>query len=369
VVKRFNTLIWVVLLFFLYSEILNAQILRDTASLSLVRECIDNIYNMQFKVAGEDCAKLKNAYPDHPVIYLLEGMITYWENYPLSPTSDFYGSFENSLHKCIDLCVRKNNQKDEAEYLLANLSARGLLLLFYSDNNLSMDVIPLAASTYQYIRRSFDYTSSFTDFLFFTGLYNYTREAYPKAYPVYAPLAMLFPKGDMLKGLTELQTAARNSILFKAESFSFLSGISLSFENNYEQAYSYSKSLHELYPANMSYLALYFKSQLLAKHYDEAEKLMKSQGTDITNSYFQSQLLIFNGILQEKKYHNDILAEQYYIKGVRDISLFGHFGNEFAAYGYFGLSRICGRRGDNNFKEIYHKKALELADFKKVDFD
>jgi hypothetical protein len=108
---------------------------------------------------------------------------------------------------------------------------------------------------------------------------------------------------------------------------------------------------------------------MLIKKYDEAEKHIGYLETLNCNSYFRAQLSIYNGILQEKKYHNDILAEQYYIKGVRDISLFGHFGNEFAAYGYFGLSRICGRRGDNNFKEIYHKKALELADFKKVDFD
>jgi hypothetical protein len=230
-------------------------------------------------------------------------------------------------------------------------------------------VIPLAASTYQYIRRSFNYTSVNSDFYFFTGLYNYSREAYPEAYPVYKTFAFLFPKGDKLKGLKELQSVAKNSILFKAESSSYLSEISLGIENNYDQAFNYSKSLHELYPANIEYLAMYFKNLLLEKKYDEAERLMKSSVINSSNSFFLAQISIFNGILYEKKYHDDKLAEQYYIKGVQDLSHFGYFGNEFAAYGYFGLSRISGRSGDNNYKKIYRKKAIELADFKQVDFD
>jgi hypothetical protein len=244
-----------------------------------------------------------------------------------------------------------------------------MLLLFYADNNLSMSVIPLAASTYPYIRRSFEFKESYIDFLFFTGLYNYTREAYPEAYPVYKTVAFLFPKGDKQKGLTELQLAARESILFKAESSLFLSGVSLGIENNNEQSYRYIKYLHELYPANLKYMAIYLKNLLLVRRYDEAELLIKYPGTKTGNSYFQAQLSIFNGILQEKKYHNDKLAEKFYLKGVKDLSQFGPFANEYAAYGYFGLSRISSRYGDESVRKSYRKKAYDLADFKKIDFD
>jgi hypothetical protein len=360
---------WMIYLFFIYPATTNAQILNDTISLSLVKESIDNIYNLEFKKADIDFSLLEKAHPGHPVIYLLRGLKTYWENYPLSPSSPAYISFENDLQQCIELCEGKNKPADEAELLLANLSARGMLLLFYADNDLTMEVIPLAASTYPYIRRSFNYTSSYTDFFFFTGLYNYTRAAYPEAYPVYKAVAFLFPKGDKQKGLRELQLVAKNSILFKAESSLFLSGISLSIENNYEEACTYSKTLHELYPANLQYLGIYIKNLLLIKRYDEAEKLIKSDGADISNFFFKAQLAIFNGILQEKKYYNDKLSEQYYIRGVHDISLFGYFGNEYAAYGYFGLSRIRARAGDTNYKKTYLKKALDLADFKKINFD
>lgn len=357
------------ILVFLNAGVAKAQILRDSISLNLVKESIDNIYNLKFKEVREGCSKLRVTYPGHPVTYLLEGIRIYWENYPLSPSSSASVAFESNLKKCIELCEAKNKEAGEAEILLTNLSARGMLLLYYADNDLTMSVIPLAASTYPYIRRSFEFTSEYSDFFFFTGLYNYTREAYPEAYPVYKTVAFLFPKGDRLKGLAELQLAAKQSILFKAESSLFLSGVSLSIENNQELAYEYIKYLHELYPANLKYMAIYIKNLLLVKRYDEAESLLKYSLSKSDNSFFQAQLAIFNGILQEKKYHNDKLAEQYYMKGVKDISAFGPFADEYAAYGYFGLSRISGRNGNESYMKTYRKKAYELADFKKVDFD
>jgi hypothetical protein len=124
-----------------------------------------------------------------------------------------------------------------------------------------------------------------------------------------------------------------------------------------------------MYPANLQYLCFHLRNLLLTKRYDEAEKLLESYGSTITNAFCQAQFSIFRGVLQEKKYFNDKLAEQLYTKGIDDISSFGHYSNEFAAYGYFGLSRISGRKGESNLKKTYRKKADELTDFKYVNFD
>jgi hypothetical protein len=52
----------------------------------------------------------------------------------------------------------------------------------------------------------------------YQNLYDYYREAYPRIYPVYKSLALLFPRGDMEKGLKELNTSASGSVVLKAES-------------------------------------------------------------------------------------------------------------------------------------------------------
>lgn len=198
------------------------QILNDSASVNLVKKCVDDIYNFQFDSARDVSQKINKLSPEHPVVSLLDGMIMYWENYPLIPSSPARKAYENTLQNCIRLCENKHAPKDSAEYLLANLGARGMLLLFYFDNDLTKEVVPLVISTYRYIRQSFEYTSHYFDFFYFTGLYNYSRETFPEVHPVYKMVAFLFPKGDREKGLREIQTAAENSIMLKAESLSVL---------------------------------------------------------------------------------------------------------------------------------------------------
>ena len=341
---------------------LQGQILKDTIAINLLKRAVDDIYNLQFDNARVVSQKLNQALSGHAVVYLLNGMITYWENYPLIPSSPASISYENDMRSCIRLCEETYNPADYPEYLLANLGARGMLLMYYADNNISEEVFPLAISTYRYIRQSFDYSSLISDFYFFTGLYNYYREAYPEAHPIYKVLALFFPKGDREKGLMEMQIAVKNSIMLKAESSFFLSHIYIGFENNYHQAYVYSKSLHELYPANIQYLAYYIRNLLLVKEYDEAENLIRLSDSETINSFFRAQLTIFNGILQEKKYHNNALAQKYYNKGLNDISVFGYYGNEYAAYAYFGLSRIVDNDDNKHKKKMYRKKAMELTD-------
>ncbi len=348
---------------------MQAQVLKDTATFGQMCRGVDYIYNLQFSQAREIYNKITTRYPGHPITYVYRGLMTYWENYPLIPTSPGHESFENDMHHAIEMCEEKSHPDDAAEYLLTNLGARGMLLLYYADNDLSMEVIPMASGTYQLLKQSFGFTGTYADFYFFTGLYNYYREAYPEAHPVYKPLALLFPKGDKVKGLKELQIASKNAIILKAEAFSFLAGIYISFENNFEQAYKFSKALHELYPGNMQYMAVYIKNLLLVKQYGEAESMISYSRKNSSNAYLQAQLSILNGILYEKKYNNLKQAQAYYSRGLKDISSFGEFGNEYKAYAYFGLSRISDASGDKHYKKLYRKQAMDLAAFKKVNFD
>lgn len=359
----------VCLAFCLNSSVLHAQILKDTATLNLITKGINYIYDFQFKNAEEVFNQISLTCPGHPIVSLFRGIITYWENYPLLPSSAASVSFVTEMQCCIALSEKKMTRQDEPEYLLINLCARCMLLLYYSDNDLTSEVFPLTMSSYKYLRRSFNFTSVYSDFNFFTGLYNYYREAYPEAYPIYKAMALLFPKGSKTRGLRELQTSAKNSIFLKADSYSFLSGICIYFESNYDKAYYYSNSIFKLYPDNIQYLAMHIKNLLLLKQYDNAEKLIISTGLLSTNPFYQVQLTVFNGILQEKNYHNYNQAQEYYKNAINNISHFGAYGNEFAAYAYFGLSRMSEANGDRRGKKIYRKKALELAEFKKIDFN
>jgi hypothetical protein len=356
------------LLMMLLTVSVKAQVLSDTAMLNLIKKGVDYIYNYQFDKASAVYEIIKSRYPDHPVPYLFRGEMTYWKYFPLIPSSPALKYFTDDLLKCMDLCAKKRNTAWEAEYLLSDLGARGLLLLYYSDNDLTMDVIPLASNTYQPLRKAFDFTDSYIDFYYFTGLYKYYREAYPEAHPVYKPFAMLFPRGDRVKGLNELKLAASYSIFLKAESSCFLTHIFISYEHNFPAACQYSKALYERYPGNNHYLANYVKSLLLTKQYDEAERVLKQYRNPL-NQYYRIQKNILEGILYEKKYRNFKYAEILYNEGIKDAVALGVFANEFQAYGYFGLSRIMKTKNEDRLSKSYHKKALDLAEYKELNFD
>jgi hypothetical protein len=348
---------------------LNAQILQDTSSLNLIKKGVDYIYNMKFTNAEDVYKRINRLYPGQPVVILYKGIMTYWENYPLLPASSARSSFEEDMRNCIEICEKNNKTSNGTEFLLANLCARGLLLTFYSNNDIINEVFPLTTSTYKYINKSFEFTGIYSDFFFFTGIYNYYREVYPKAHPVFKPLVILFRKGNRAAGLEDLQKSAQNSIFLKAESYSDLSYLCINYENNYHEALYYSKHLYDLYPDNPEFVTEYIKNLLLIKNYDDAESLVRSSGPNDNNGYYQAQISIYNGIIREKKYHDNRLAEQYYNIGIRQIGKYGAYGNEFAAYAYFGLSRISGAHGDKESKKNYRRQAVRLADSKKIDFD
>ena len=347
---------------------LKAQVLKDTATLRLVKETVDQIYNMRFSAADETCNEISKKYPEHPVVFLLRGMIIYWENYPLLSASGARSGFEDQMHICIEKC-ENFEPENEAEFLLANLCARGSLLAFYVGNDLYSKAFSLGRTTYRHFRRSFKFTGTFPDFLFFTGLYDYYREAYPDAHPLYKPLFAVFPRGDRVKGMNELRTASRESIFLKAEASTFVSSIYKYFENDFVKASYFSKTIFDDYPHNTVYLINCIEDLLLTGKYDEAESLIKSADSKTNKMYYKAQFTILSGILDEKKYGDIDRAWQKYSAGAENISEYSNYGNQYAAYAWFGLSRISGINNDSHYQRVYRRKALDLTDFGNVNFN
>ena len=310
----------IILLFWLNVEKNYSQILSDTSSLKIIEKCIDDIYNFRFTEASDKCTLLNTKYPGHSAVRLLHGMIFYWEYYPVLPKSSYEKIYLDDMRSAIRLSEKNEHPEYETENLLINLSARGMLMQYYADIDNDSEIFPLVKNTYQHIRKAFRYTSGYSDFYFFTGLYNYYREAYPEAYPIYKAFAFIFPRGNKAEGIKEMQIASRQSILLKAESYSFLAWISTSFEHDYQSATNYSRMLYDLYPDNTLYLAEYIKNLLLTKQYNEAEKLLNEQSKVNNGPFLHGVFEIFNGILQEKKYHNNKAAQNLYEKGITEIT-------------------------------------------------
>ena len=337
------------------------QILSDSSAIRIIRKGIDLTYNMQFSEAQVTFSQLEKLYPGHPVHLLIKGIMLYWENYPLRPSIPEGEEFERLLFQCIDGCERLKKDDPRADILLTNISARGMLLLYYTDNDMSRRVISIAPGTYHFLKRTFDYTSVSADFYAFTGLYKYYREKYPEIHPIYKPIAALFPHGNKEQGIKELEISATKSIFMRADSYSFLTWIFNNFEKDYSKATAYISTLSELYPKNFSFSITYMKNLLMSQRYDDAERLYNSFSEKVTNPFMLGQILVLNGLIQERKYKNLKLARDYYERGLTTLAGFGPVAREFSGLGYMGLSRICEAEGDQQGMRKNRRKAEEIS--------
>jgi hypothetical protein len=78
--------------------------------------------------------------------------------------------------------------------------------------------------------------------------------------------------------------------------------------------------------------------------------------------------MILNAILAEK--NNDLKrAEEDYRNGIKIISEFKKYGDQYSAYAYFGLSRISASRKDSHNQRVFRRRALDLTDFDHVNFN
>lgn len=363
-------IVFFVVFIFCLTQHSREQILEDTQAFDKIRNGVIQIYNGEYEQAQAVSQFLDEQYPEKSISYLFKGMIIYWQFFPVIPGTSTGQLFENCMRKGIELAEAglKINAMD-AENLLSALGSAGLLLLYYADNGESGKVLSLAPKTYQWVMRSFNFTKSYKDFYFMTGLYNYYREAYTEAHPIYKPVLVFFPHGSKKLGIKQLKIASDSAIFLMAESLNFLSGIYQSFEKDPAQALVYSKKLKDSYKQNIMFKTSYVRDLLVINKYGEAESLLKSIPYSNVNKYFQAQVDILMGIIQEKRYKNNKLAEELYWNGIRKAKFYGQFGNEFAAYGYFGLSRIYVAMGNNKTAKQYHKQAREMSAFDHINFD
>ncbi len=348
----------------------SGQVLQDTQTIDMIRNGVRCIYNYEFEQADLVSVHLEKKYPNHAVTYLYRGMTLYWQFFPIIPGTPAAEQYEVCLGKGMELAEQKlKNDEAVAENLLSALGSAGLLLLYCSDNGLSGKVFSMASRAYQWVMRSFDFTHSYKDFFFFTGLYNYYREAYASAHPIYKPLLVFFPHGSTKMGLQQLKSAADSSIFMKAEAVNFLSGIYMSFENNPAKALIYSRKLRDAYPQNPQFRANYVRDLLVIGKYGEAESLLKSMANSSLNNFHQAQADVFRGIIMEKRYQNLKAAESFYRSGIDKIKPYGTIGNEVSAYGHYGLSRIYQSAGNPKLSRQYRKQARDLSAFDHINFD
>jgi hypothetical protein len=342
------------------------RIMPNKDLMLLIRLGVDKSYNSEFDAAEKIFKEVEKRAPGHPASPLLIGLNYYYKYYPLNPSSPGAEPFEKTVKEAIKRSgnmLDKNNEDVEAQAM--DMISRALLNMYYVDNGNSFKAIPQIMPIYRSVIKGFTLKEKFNEFYFTTGLYNYYREAYPDAHPVYKPIASLLQHGNKSLGIKQLQYAADSCAFLRNEALNFLKIIYLNYENNPEKALIYARRLYEKYPGNLTFLADYAETLLMNKQYEKAKSpillLLTRSNKDLP---VIMKALILKGIYEEKERKDMSTAEKNYLAGMKAAEELGPSVDAYRAYACLGLARVYKLTGNSDKSSDYRKKGEGYARYK-----
>lgn len=265
---------WLVLFLLIVSRLVSFSQEEETKSLLddmtiqfQCTEAVDSLYNGNFLVAEKQFGWLIEEHPEHPLGYFLMGLSQWWKILPNDEVKKYDAKFYNYLDLTIEKgkkLYKKDKKNPEASFFLA--LAYGLKGRRIADNGSRLRAIHPADKASDYLTKNLELGEDFgPEFLLGHGLYNFFREWLAIDEPGLKPILAPFKKGDMKKGLDQLERCASESFYSRVEAKVFLMDIYGSYgvykkgdkirkgdkaDRSYTKAYEIASSLSRTYPSN-----------------------------------------------------------------------------------------------------------------------
>ena len=255
-------------------------------------------------------------------------------------------------------------QPDNWEALFLAMASQGLLAESYAESGRSFKAVGAAKKAYRYVKEGTEKLDRFDEFYVSTGLYNYYREYYPEAYPIYRPFMSFFMKGDKKLGISQLEIAEKQASIAHVIARYYLSYIYLRYEYMPAKALEQGKNLHHEYPGNDLFTAIYGESLIINQEYKQATNLTRKLQKN-SNPFFRVYGELFMGIIQEKEHQDYTNAERLYWNALEFIDTYDMNQPHLEALAYIGLGRIYQRKNDPRAREFF-RESLDKADTKSL---
>ncbi|HYW96353.1 MAG TPA: hypothetical protein VE870_12245 [Bacteroidales bacterium] len=340
------------------------SLLTNDRILKVIYDGLTSMYSYDFDEAHEALDEVRKAYPDHPVTPFFEGLITYWEHYPLIPGQPEADRFTALMEDCVSKAeMMLNKDEDNIEGVFFDLFGRAFYVMFWSDNGKPGKVFPYMNQMYKETIKGFELKDVFNEFYFTCGLYNYYIEVYPDIHPVYKPVAMLFRKGNRYKGLKQLQYCSGNSVFLRVEARLFLALIYLNYENDIKSAQEYAASLYREFPKNPYYTGIYLEILLYNQKYFFAPIILDHL-SGMNDEFARMLTHLYNGLYLEKAKHENEKAADEYRLALSLSKKYGAFADHYNAIAWMGLGRYYKAVDKPDLADNYYRKAKEATSYK-----
>lgn len=321
------------------------SVIEDPDVQRLVKQGLDDLYNLRFREAEAIFDIVDRQYPSHPIGPFLKSLTTWWEILlDLSDTSHdkaFFKAMDEVIDRSDKMLKRDDDNLDAMFFKGAALGFRGRLRSNRGDwFKSAMD----GRKAMNYVLSVADQNSENDDYVFGRGIYDYFAEVVPAKYPFVKPVMAFFPAGDRDRGLMLLERTAMDGYLIQVEAAYFLLQINYIFESDYSESVRWAEWLRQRYPDNSFFHAIegrvhasFGRWHMVAPIFDE----------------------ILRRYLNGDPGYNDSVAEQalYYL-GRRQMVL----RNYQEALDYFlKLEALASRLDDDTYFKVYGRLRQGMA--------
>ena len=329
--------------------------------MELIKKGMNYIYNYEFqksqKVIGQlEASMEKSAVPD-----LMKALQVFWRHYPVFQKDEELELYQSYLNKSYLRSLEVLSlDPDNPEAIFMAMASQGLIAESYAESGRSFRAVRAAKRAYNYIKYGTRKMRSFEEFYLSTGLYNYYREYYPEAHPIYKPFMSFFMKGDKEVGIQQLEYAAKNASISHVIAKYYLSYIYMRYEYVPSEALRQGKNLHQSYPNNDLFSAIYLESLIINNIYNNVTVDLANKLQANRSPYLKIYGVLFMGIIEEKKNKDLSRAEKLYRQSLEIIDRYEMEQSHLEAYAYLGLGRIYQVKKDPQARD-YFKESIDKA--------
>jgi tetratricopeptide (TPR) repeat protein len=216
---------------------------------------LDRLYDMDFPAAASAFSRIGERYPDHPVGPLLQALLPWWQIQldPEDPRHDaqFVAAMDQVIERA-DRRLRKNS--DDLDGLFFRSGAYAFRARVHAYRGRWLRAANDGRRALSSLRKVKKLDPDNVDLDFGLGLFDYMADEVPRQHKFLRPFALLFPRGDKARGLSELQRAADSGRFVQTEAHFALYQLHFLFEKDYGKALADVSWLREHHPDNPVFL-------------------------------------------------------------------------------------------------------------------
>jgi tetratricopeptide (TPR) repeat protein len=255
------------------AQAVSAQWIEDPKIDGLIRQGIQDTYNIRFESAEKAFQAVIQSRPNHPAGYFFYAMVDWWRIMIDMDNESRDQKFFSKLQKVVSIC---DQMLDRNRYDVTALFFKGGAIGFkgrlqanrkswLAAASAGKDALPIVREVTRLAPQNADINLGM-------GIYNYYAAVLPESYPLLKPFMLFLPKGDRTKGLKQLKFTADKGRYSNFEAMHFLMLAYYNTENKPAQALIYAQKLHALFPENPVFHRYYAKALVRISNWAEVSK-------------------------------------------------------------------------------------------------